>query len=100
MPTWHHAWNAIVRALRGEFMNPGDSTPRDPAIAQCPRCGRPFDCGARAMQAGAAPCWCGSMPALPAGALERGVGCLCPECLAQALAHARSHSAEGAAGAS
>jgi ribosomal protein L34E len=96
MPTWHHVQSAIVRSLRGEIMNPGDASPssssssRDPDIAQCPRCGRPFDCGARSTQAGAAPCWCVSMPALPADALERGLGCLCPECLADALAEARA----------
>ncbi|WP_118183320.1 cysteine-rich CWC family protein [Paraburkholderia phosphatilytica] len=74
-------------------MNPSDPSPplsRDPDIARCPRCGRPFDCGARSTQAGGPPCWCVSMPALPAEALKRGLGCLCPECLAEALAEAQA----------
>ncbi|MEI5997280.1 cysteine-rich CWC family protein [Paraburkholderia bengalensis] len=54
---------------------------------RCPRCRRVFDCGARSEVSA---CWCKSMPALPADALEPGSGCLCPECLATAIARARA----------
>ncbi|MBN3759966.1 cysteine-rich CWC family protein [Burkholderia sp. Ac-20365] len=59
---------------------------------RCPRCRRVFDCGARGERSA---CWCVSMPALPAEALEAGTGCLCPECLADAIA--RTHAPVGGA---
>ncbi|TCG07056.1 hypothetical protein BZM27_22140 [Paraburkholderia steynii] len=59
--------------------------------ARCPRCRRVFDCGARAA---AEACWCVSMPALPTDALDASI-CLCPECLADAIA--RTRAMEGSA---
>ncbi|MEM5389301.1 cysteine-rich CWC family protein [Paraburkholderia phymatum] len=61
--------------------------------ARCPRCRRVFDCGARGDRS---TCWCVSMPALPADALKAGIGCLCPECLADTIARERA-SAQGVA---
>jgi hypothetical protein len=60
--------------------------------ARCPRCRRVFDCGARG---GREACWCVSMPAMPTEALDAGTGCLCPECLADAIA--RTRAVEGSA---
>jgi hypothetical protein len=60
--------------------------------ARCPRCRRVFDCGARG---GREACWCVSMPAMPTEALDAGTGCLCPECLADAIA--RTRAMEGSA---
>ncbi|MEK6348607.1 MAG: cysteine-rich CWC family protein [Burkholderia sp.] len=57
-----------------------------PASRRCPRCATAFDCGAGAPEApgGAEPfaCWCAALPPLAAPAGR----CLCPECLAGALA--------------
>ncbi|MHB9840734.1 cysteine-rich CWC family protein [Paraburkholderia terrae] len=55
--------------------------------ARCPRCRRVFDCGARG---GREACWCVSMPAMPTDALDASTGCLCPECLADAIARTRA----------
>jgi len=59
------------------------STSADISAVRCPNCRRTFDCGARGDRAG---CWCMSMPSLPAAALDASSGCLCPECLAAAIA--------------
>ncbi|CAG9218494.1 conserved hypothetical protein [Paraburkholderia tropica] len=50
---------------------------------RCPRCGSRFDCGRHAEPFD---CWCKSMPALPASQLDPRGRCLCPECLAAAVA--------------
>jgi hypothetical protein len=74
-------------------MNPSPSESLESSVTssvRCPRCRRVFDCGARGDRSA---CWCASMPALPAEALEPGTGCLCPECLAGVIA--RSRAAEG-----
>ncbi len=68
-----------------------------PAVHRCPRCGAAFDCGAPAAAsapAGAeAPlaCWCAALPVLARPLGERAAAgpaalCLCPGCLADALA--------------
>ncbi len=49
----------------------------------CARCGARFGCGRNA-----ASCWCQALPALPAAALRSDTDCLCPDCLAQAVAAA------------
>ncbi len=56
-------------------------------MSACMQCGRDFDCGM--VDPGAAtPCWCTTLPALPA---ERLLGtrdtarCYCPHCLRQQL---------------
>lgn len=51
----------------------------------CTRCGAAFYCG-MADGVAAGPCWCATLPALPAGALpasgdEAAATCLCPDCL-------------------
>ncbi|KAF1054195.1 MAG: hypothetical protein GAK41_00647 [Burkholderia gladioli] len=58
-----------------------------PAPRRCPQCTAAFDCGAGAQRGAATEaepfaCWCAALPPLvdPAGP------CLCPECLAGALA--------------
>jgi hypothetical protein len=52
----------------------------------CARCGASFGCGA-ARDDG--PCWCVELPVL--GRPIAGVaGCVCPDCLAQAIAEART----------
>jgi hypothetical protein len=48
---------------------------------RCARCGAGFDCGARATQA----CWCAALPPLTPIDASLG-GCLCPSCLARAIA--------------
>ncbi|WP_179402937.1 cysteine-rich CWC family protein [Burkholderia guangdongensis] len=63
---------------------PATSRRSEPHRARCPQCGRAFDCGA-----GSEPftCWCAAMPSLPGGAQPAdGARCLCPGCLADALA--------------
>ena len=50
--------------------------------AICERCGRHFHCGARDAQ----PCWCATaFPPIMDGR-EAVAGCLCPDCLRQAIA--------------
>ncbi|WP_245254133.1 cysteine-rich CWC family protein [Paraburkholderia sp. LEh10] len=76
-------------------MNPSRSKSletSETSSVRCPRCRRVFDCGARGDRSA---CWCASMPALPADVLEAGTGCLCPECLADAIARTRA-AANGA----
>ena len=50
----------------------------------CARCGDEFGCGVNA----ATPCWCASLPTL-AQIDAIGATCLCPACLARALAAQR-----------
>jgi hypothetical protein len=50
------------------------------AESRCSRCGAPFHCGIDDSDG----CWCARLPALPAGALDDGHGCLCPDCMAAA----------------
>lgn len=53
----------------------------EPQPAACARCGAPFTCGVNA----ATPCWCVSQPVL--ATIDASLtGCLCPDCLAAALA--------------
>jgi hypothetical protein len=71
-------------------MNPSVSVSResdDVSSVRCARCRRVFDCGARGDRSA---CWCASMPALPTDSLEPASGCLCPECLADAIARAQA----------
>ncbi|WP_109479028.1 cysteine-rich CWC family protein [Paraburkholderia sp. C35] len=71
-------------------MKPSSSGSAESSAAssvRCPRCRRVFDCGARGDRSG---CWCMSMPALPAETLDPGMSCLCPECLAAAIARTRA----------
>lgn len=51
--------------------------------ARCPRCGRAFDCGRHTEPFD---CWCKTLPAVPANQLDPRGRCLCPECLAAAVA--------------
>ncbi|WP_414443408.1 hypothetical protein [Burkholderia sp. 22PA0106] len=57
-----------------------------PASRRCPQCTAAFDCGAAAVSAAAEAepftCWCAALPPLAAPAGR----CLCPACLAGALA--------------
>jgi len=55
--------------------------------ARCPRCGNQFDCG---RDTEPFDCWCRTLPALPASQLDPRGRCLCPECLAQAVAGAEA----------
>ncbi|MBI4756399.1 MAG: cysteine-rich CWC family protein [Betaproteobacteria bacterium] len=57
------------------------------ATGTCPRCARPFACGARA---GLARCWCMDLPPLPV--TDPAHGCYCPDCLRE-LATAGATSA-------
>jgi hypothetical protein len=71
------------------------SVPPIRTSARCPRCGRSFDCGRRGDPSQPFDCWCLSMPPLPPGRLAPGMRCLCPECLAEALAAAPPHPPSG-----
>ncbi|PMS11002.1 cysteine-rich CWC family protein [Trinickia caryophylli] len=51
--------------------------------AHCPGCGAKFDC---ACDAKPHVCWCAAMPKVSAERLVPGQSCLCPQCLAAALA--------------
>ncbi|MDR3099487.1 MAG: cysteine-rich CWC family protein [Paraburkholderia sp.] len=51
--------------------------------ARCPRCGSAFDCGRRTEPFD---CWCKTLPAVPASQLDPRGRCLCPDCLAEAVA--------------
>ena len=55
-------------------------------MSDCVRCGKTFQCGM--VDAGAPdPCWCTTLPPLPASALGReAAGCYCPDCLRALLA--------------
>jgi hypothetical protein len=55
-------------------------------MSECVRCGKIFDCG-MTDAADASPCWCTTLPSLPADLLGRDTaGCYCPECLRALLA--------------
>jgi hypothetical protein len=76
--------------------DPAAASRSEPPPARCPQCARAFDCGA-----GSVPfaCWCAAMPALPGVAQPvAGARCLCPGCLADALA-ARSPARPAGGGA-
>jgi hypothetical protein len=60
--------------------------------ARCPRCGNSFDCGRNTEPFD---CWCKSLPALPAHALDPRGRCLCPVCLAEAAAPAAGAAPKG-----
>jgi hypothetical protein len=51
--------------------------------ARCPRCGSVFDCGRNTEPFD---CWCKALPAVPASQLDPRGRCLCPGCLAAAVA--------------
>jgi hypothetical protein len=51
--------------------------------ARCPRCGTAFDCG---RNTDPFDCWCKALPAVPANQLDPRGRCMCPECLAAAVA--------------
>ncbi|WP_321886039.1 cysteine-rich CWC family protein [Paraburkholderia bannensis] len=51
--------------------------------ARCPRCGNAFDCGRHTEPFD---CWCKALPAVPANQLDPRGRCMCPECLAAAVA--------------
>jgi hypothetical protein len=55
----------------------------DVKSVRCPRCGSSFDCGRNSQPFD---CWCKVLPALPANQLDPRGRCLCPECLAAAVA--------------
>lgn len=57
-------------------------------MSECVRRGKTFQCGMA--DAGAPePCWCTTLPPLPASQLGReAAGCYCPECLRTLLAGA------------
>ncbi|MCC6921339.1 MAG: cysteine-rich CWC family protein [Alphaproteobacteria bacterium] len=68
-------------------------TDQDPAALRalnCNACGAAFACGAMAGPEGA-PCWCAALP--PLRTVRPGGDCLCPACLAAALARERRASA-------
>ncbi|MBN3811217.1 cysteine-rich CWC family protein [Paraburkholderia sp. Ac-20347] len=66
-----------------------DTSSDTPRSVRCPRCGNRFDCGRHAEPFD---CWCKSLPALPASQLDPRGRCLCPECLAAAVASERTPS--------
>ncbi|WP_250462606.1 MULTISPECIES: cysteine-rich CWC family protein [unclassified Caballeronia] len=55
------------------------------ATQRCTRCGAAFHCGALA---GAATCWCATLPALPRERLRPDSTCLCRACLAAEMGQA------------
>lgn len=57
----------------------------------CSRCGAAFVCGMNAQQLNAqhAKCWCSALPHLEQ--IDPAATCLCPACLAQALAAQKRH---------
>ncbi|MBK8337327.1 MAG: hypothetical protein IPL03_12365 [Sterolibacteriaceae bacterium] len=64
----------------------------DPAATSaqcCAQCGAHFVCG---MQAGLAECWCARLPPI-VPPLGLAAGCLCPDCLAEAIRRAQAGSA-------
>lgn len=58
--------------------------PVEPAATRCARCGVEFVCGMRAAEA---PCWCAALPPLPKPLDVQ--GCVCRDCLEEALRAAR-----------
>ncbi|HTI18536.1 MAG TPA: cysteine-rich CWC family protein [Trinickia sp.] len=62
-------------------MCPSNPVEADAAPARCPRCGEAFDCGHESSG-----CWCSSQRLLGAERIVPGMSCLCPKCLAAALA--------------
>lgn len=64
-------------------------------MSDCAQCGQHFSCGMVDADA-AAPCWCTTLPALPADQLGRdNPRCYCPACLRALLA--RTHGDTGIA---
>lgn len=52
---------------------------------RCPACGQPLRCG---VAMGDSQCWCFALP--PRLSPDGAASCLCPDCLAKALAQARA----------
>lgn len=58
-------------------------------MSECARCGKSFQCGmvdadppTSRSSPSSPPCWCTTLPPLPAGMLGRDApGCYCPDCL-------------------
>ena len=67
----------------------------DVKSVRCPRCARMFDCGRHAEPFD---CWCKTLPALPASQVDPRGRCVCPECLAAAVAARPAASPEYAGG--
>jgi hypothetical protein len=63
------------------------------AASTCARCGARFGCGRDDPNG----CWCAALPALPAAAIDRASGCLCPSCLREAVARSAAQPAAGIA---
>ncbi len=58
-------------------------------MSSCATCGANFDCGMADANA-ASPCWCTTLPPLPAEWLGReAAACYCPSCLRALLAAAQ-----------
>jgi hypothetical protein len=50
-------------------------------MSVCAQCGKEFSCGMADAAAAGQPCWCSTMPKVPAEALTPGATCRCPACL-------------------
>jgi len=59
----------------------GGGRPGAAAESRCARCGAPFHCGI----GDAGGCWCARLPVLPRLAYAADAGCLCEQCLREAL---------------
>jgi hypothetical protein len=66
--------------MASEARRPGASS----STLQCARCGASFRCGI----GDADGCWCARLPPLPRSAYAGGAGCVCEDCLREALAAA------------
>ncbi|HVL08502.1 MAG TPA: cysteine-rich CWC family protein [Burkholderiaceae bacterium] len=58
------------------------------SVTPCSRCGAARACAMEAGTAAETPCWCQSMPVLPAAWRTGAASCLCPDCLRAALGEA------------
>jgi hypothetical protein len=72
---------------------PNQNHERGKPMSECPQCGKRFECGMADVSANAgtsaaaSPCWCTTLPMLPASLLGRdAASCYCPDCLRALLA--------------
>jgi hypothetical protein len=67
--------------------------PGNPQRKNCSACGATFTCGPESPQE---KCWCDDLP-MVSMAIINDQGCLCPECLSQAISNSKSSRLDDAA---